>query len=141
MNTTKLTLEDFKAKAIKKIQDRKMSIDIEVEGYGVITFNRPTENELLAYVGKSSDAIKTDKDDNTISQDMVAMLESAKDLVYSVCGFLKDAEFQKTLEVIDPLDSVTKVFGIKETMSIAADIAKEFMDDKTMEKVETEIKN
>lgn len=137
----KVTLEDFISKATKKYQDRKTSMDIDVEDIGTITFSRPTENDLLVYLTKSGNSVVTDKKGNVISQDMVAILDASKDLVYSTCSFLQNVELQKQLEVIDPLDTITKVFGITKAMEIASDIAQEFMDKDMQKKVEKKVKN
>jgi hypothetical protein len=140
MNTTKLTLEDFMKKSVELYQKRKTCLDVETN-IGTVTFARPTESELLVYITKTSDAVVTDKADKVISQDMLAILDASKELVYSTCGYLKNVDLQKSLEVVDPLDIVTKIFGINKTMEIAGEIAKEFMDAETQKKVEKTVKN
>ena len=136
-----ITLEDFISKATQKYQDRKISMNINIDGMGLVTFSRPTENELLVYLNKSGNSIVTDKKGNVISQDMVTMLAASKDLVFSTCSYLQNIDLQKQLEAIDPIDTVTKVFGITKTMEIATDIAQEFMDKDMQSKVEKKVKN
>jgi len=140
MNTTKLTLEDFIKKSVELYQKRKTCLDVKTN-VGVVTFARPSENELLIYISKTSDAVVTDKDNKVISQDMAAMLDASRELVYSTCSYLKNVDLQKSLEVVDPLDIVTKIFGINKTMEIAGEIAAEFMDSETHKKVEKAVKN
>ena len=136
-----ITLEDFISKATQKYQDRKISMNINIDGMGLVTFSRPTENELLVYLNKSGNSIVTDKKGNVISQDMVTMLAASKDLVFSTCSYLQNIDLQKQVEAVDPIDAVTKVFGITKTMEIATDIAQEFMDKDMQNKVEKKVKN
>lgn len=140
-NTKKITLEDFIKKATQKYQNRKNSMDIEVENIGILTFNRPTENELLLYMNRVSSAVVSDAKGNVVSQDLNIMMDASKDLIYSTCSFLQNTELQKSLDVVDPLDVVIKVFGITKVIDIASQIGSEFMDEETKKKVETAIKN
>jgi len=137
----KLTLEDFRRKAIEKNKNKLMFKDIEVEGYGKITFKRPTENEILTYMDKVANAITTDENENVTGQDMTMMLEAAKELIYPNCDFLQDKELHEALEIKDPLDIVTKVFGVQGAMNIACKIMDVFEGAKAQEQAEQEIKN
>ena len=47
LENKKLTLGDFKSRAIDKFKNRKLVADIEVEGFGLIPFNRPSDNDML----------------------------------------------------------------------------------------------
>lgn len=134
--TTKLTLEDFIAKAENKYTNRKKSIDIYLESFeGEITFNRPADNELLKYLNDVAKAIKIDKLGNVLEQNMQIMLEAAKELVFNACEYLHSSELQKSLEVVDPTDITLKVFGIEKTMEIAEEIADVFMDKDIQKKI------
>lgn len=137
----KLTLEDFRRKAIQRNRDKLMYKDIEVEGYGKIIFKRPSENEILAYMDKVSGAITVDEYENVVEQDMTQMLEAGKELLYPNCAFLQDKELHEALEIQDPLDVVSKVFGIQGTMDIASKMMDAFEGTKVQEQVDDEIKN
>ena len=52
MDDKKLTLEQFKAKAIDKFKNRKLIADIEVQGFGTVPFKRPSDNDLLEYLNE-----------------------------------------------------------------------------------------
>lgn len=138
--SNKLTLADFTKKATDKYNNRKMIIELEVEGMdGTITFTRPSQNDLLAYKSKNNNAIKTEKGKNGKAQvaemDFILMTEAAVELIYNSCTFLHDENLQKSLEVVDPYDIVTKVFGTDRTMDIANKISDAFSDEEVVEKI------
>lgn len=138
----KLTLADFTKKATDKYNDRKMIIEIEIEGMdGTVTFTRPSQNDLLIYMSKNANAIKTEEGKNGKAQvaemDFVLMADAAIELVYNSCAFLHDDNLQKTLGVVDPYDVVTKVFS----SDMAIDIAKQISDEFSGEEVAENIKN
>ncbi|WP_435789625.1 hypothetical protein [Clostridium sp.] len=127
----KLTLADFAKKATDKYNNRKMTIEVEIEGMGgTVTFTRPSQNDLLVYMSKNTKAIKSEIGDNGKSRvaemDFVLMTDAAVTLVYNSCAFLHDAEFQKSLGVVDPYDIVLKVFSTDKLMEIANQISDEF---------------
>ena len=140
MSTNKLTLADFTKKATDKYNNRKMTIEIEIEGMdGTVTFNRPSQNDLLVYMSKNTKAIKSEVGKDGKSQvsemDFVLMTEAAVELVYNSCAFLHDNDLQKSLDVVDPYDIVTKIFGADKTMDIANQINDAFTDEKVTEKI------
>lgn len=125
----KITLEDFIVKATNKYNKRKMSTDIYVEELlGEVTFIRPSENELLSYISDIAKAIKTNKAGEVTEQNMEMMLEASKKLTYDCCDYLHSTDLHQALDVVDPYDVVTKVFGIDGTIEVAGKIAEEFMD-------------
>ena len=136
----KLTLADFTKKATDKYNNRKMIIEIEVEGMdGTVTFTRPSQNELLEYKSKNANAIKTEKGENGKAQvsemDFVLMTEAAVVLIYNSCTFMHDENLQKALDVKDPYDVVTKIFGTDGTVDIANKISDAFSDEEVVEKI------
>jgi GTP cyclohydrolase III len=136
----KLTLADFTKKATDKYNSRKMIIEIEVEGMdGTVMFTRPSQNDLLVYKSKNANAIKTEKGKNGKAQvaemDFILMTEAAVELIYNSCTFLHDENLQKSLEVVDPYDIVTKVFGTDGTVDIANKISDAFSDEEVVEKI------
>lgn len=128
--TTKVTLVDFISKAVNKYSNRQLIIEIETE-MGTMVFNRPGENELLSYVSECSRS----------QDDLGLVLKASKSLVYNSSSFLQNDDLQKKLDVVDPLDTVTKVFEINETVEIASKIAETFMGAEKVEEIEKEIKN
>jgi hypothetical protein len=137
----KLTLEDFRRKAIEKSKSKLAFKDIAIEGYGVITFKRPPENQILAYMDKVAAAITTDENEHVVGQDMTQLLEAAKELIYPNCAFLQDKELHEALSIKDPLDIVTGVFGVQGAMSLASQIMDAFEGEKIQEQAEQEVKN
>jgi len=140
MSKNKLTLADFTKKAAEKYNNRKMIIEIEVEGMdGTVTFTRPSQDDLLIYKSKNTNAIKTEEGKNGKPQvtemDFILLTEAAVELIYNSCTFLQDESLQKTLEVVDPYDVVTKVFGTDNAMDIANKISDEFSGEEVSEKI------
>ncbi|MCB2310652.1 hypothetical protein LGL55_05885 [Clostridium tagluense] len=139
MNTTKLTLEDFITKATEKKSSRKLVTEIEVEGYGNITFTRPSENQLLTYATKNSRAIRTKQNEKeereVVEMNFEILLEASKDLIYNSCSFLQNTELQKAMGSIDPLDVVTSVFSITDAIELATKINDIFSDGEIEEKL------
>ena len=136
----KLTLADFTKKATDKYNNRKMIIEIEVEGMdGTVTFARPSQNDLLVYMSKNTKAVKSEEDKNGKSQvsemDFVLMTDAAVTLIYNSCVFLHDENLQKSLEVIDPYDIVTKIFGTDKAIEIAQQISEAFTDSGVTENI------
>lgn len=123
MDNTKLTLEQFKAKAIDKFKKRKLVADIEVKGFGPLTFNRPSDNDLLEYLNGAAKGAKFDKDGEVKETDVKPVVEASKILVYKSCAFLHDSELQDEVEVKDPYDTAIKIFGLTETIELAEKIS------------------
>ena len=90
MDNKKLTLEDFKAKAIDKYKNRKLVAEIEVDGFGSVPFNRPSDNDILEYLNGASKGAKLSKDGEVKETDLIPVAEASKVLVYKCCGFLHD---------------------------------------------------
>ena len=137
---SKLTLADFAKKATDKYNNRKMIIEIEVEGFdGTVTFTRPSQNDLLLYMSKNTKAVKSEVDKDGKSQvtemDFVLMTEAAVTLIYNSCTFLHDEELQKSLEVIDPYDIVTKIFNPEAAIDISRQISDAFSTDEVVENI------
>ena len=136
----KLTLADFTKKATDKYNSRKMTIEIEIEGFdGTATFTRPTQNDLLVYMSKNAKAVKSEVDKDGKSQvtemDFVLMTDAAVTLIYNSCTFLHDEDLQKSLGVIDPYDIVTKIFNPETAIDISRQISDAFTDDEVAEKI------
>ncbi|QEK12578.1 hypothetical protein FQB35_09705 [Crassaminicella thermophila] len=137
----KLTLDDFRKKALQREKAKKLFTFIDVEDFGEIRFERPTNNEILRYMNECARAVKTDEKGKVIEQDLTIMFEASKELVYTCCEFLQDRELREELEIKDPLDVVSKIFGINGTIEIASQIIEEFEGRKLAEEVVEDIKN
>ncbi len=138
MNTNKLTLEDFTKKAISKFENRKMVTDIEIDSFGgTLTFTRPTENQLIEYTNDNANAVETKENSagkhEVIGMNMPLMLQASKKLLYNTCSFLRDSELQKAMNIMDPYDIASQIFGIDESIELAGKVASEFKDNKVEE--------
>lgn len=134
----------FIEKAMKRKEELSKPFELEIEGYGTVNFNRPTNNQLLSYMDKVSSAIVTEgegEEAKVISQDLIQMSEAAKELVYVCCPTLQSKELQEALGIQDPLETSIEVFGIKETMDIAGRISEKVDGAKLQKEVDEAIKN
>lgn len=135
---TKITLEEFIAKATAKHNNKKMFVDLYIdEEFGQVTFKRPSNNDILQYINNVSKSISFDKEGNMIGQDTVLMFEASKELVYISCSYLQNKELHNMLGVTDPLDVVAEVFGVQNTIDLATKIKDAFDG----ESIRDEIKN
>ena len=130
-----MTLEDFKTKAIDKFKRRILITDIDVEGYGLVPFNRPSDDDLLAYLNGAAKGAKFTKDGEVKETDITPIAEASKILVYNSCKFLHDADLQNEAEVIDPYDMPFKTFGIDATMKAAEKISDIFGSGEVQEEI------
>lgn len=126
MDNKKLTLEEFKAKAIDKFKNRKLIADIEVQGFGTVPFKRPSDNDLLEYLNGAAKGAKLNSDGNLAETDIIPVADAAKVLVYKCCPYLHDTELQEEVEATDPYDTPFKIFGVNGTIDAAEKISDEF---------------
>lgn len=122
----RLTLEDFRNKAINNYKNRKKVIDLEVKGYGEVSFARPSDDDLLEYLNEAAKGAVMDKEGNVTGANITPIAEAAKILVYKSCKYLHDKDLQTELEVQEPYDIVYKLFGIDGAMSLAEKISDAF---------------
>lgn len=137
MENKKITLESFKAKAIDKFKNRKLVADIEVKGFGLVPFNRPSDNDLLEYLNGAAKGAVIGKDGNISETNIVPVADASKVFVYKCCSYLHDTELQEKVGVTDPYDIVFKLFGIDGTI----DAAEKITDIFNGVEVQKEIKN
>ncbi len=125
--SNKITFDEFVTKAQAKKSNKKLVADIYIdEEFGSVTFNRPTNNQILEYINGISNAVTVDKEGNAVGQDFAKMFEASKEIVYATCPFLQKKELHEALEIVDPFDSVEEVFGIQITIEIAEKLISEF---------------
>lgn len=140
-NDTKLTLDSFRKKAIEKHKNRKKVAYIEVEGFGQVQFERPSNDQILKYMTGIGNSIKTNADGEVLKQDLNAMADYSKEIVYLNCKFLQDKELREVYEIKDPLETPLEVFGIQETINIASEMGDAFEGEKIQNDVDESIKN
>lgn len=133
-----LTLDDFINKAVERNNNKKDEQKIEISGYGLVNFKAPTADQKLEYMNASANAVKIDREGSIIGTDLIILNESAKRFIYFTCPYLKNPELQEVLEIKDPLDVVTKVFGVENLIDIATKIQNAFGDGN---KVKRTVKN
>ncbi|GAA0735854.1 hypothetical protein [Clostridium oceanicum] len=127
----KLTLEDFIKKATDKHTKRKKVVDIDIEGFGLITFKRPSDSDLLDFKDVLANSVKVTKDEKIDKLDYRQMLEASKELLYNTCEFLHSKELMEELQCGEPFDLPVKIFGIDETIELAQKVCEAFEDNKT----------
>ncbi|GAA0081379.1 hypothetical protein [Clostridium sp. CTA-6] len=131
----KIGLEDFIKKATDKYNKRKKIAEIEVEGFGLLTFKRPTDAELLEFKSVLANSVNVSKDENITKIDYSNMLQASKELLYNTCEFLHSPELITAVEAAEPFDVPVKVFGIDETINLAQKVNEEFEDKEISKKV------
>lgn len=104
----KATFKDLVAKKIQKEQNKFLTKDITVSSMEkTLTFKKPSDDFILDIIDEMGD--------NRDTKTMVAAFEK---LIYECCEMLQDTEFQKELEVVDPLDTVRVLFDLTDKMEI-----------------------
>ena len=125
-NQKQLTLDDFRKRALDKLRNRKNTEVFEVEGYGPVPCERPSDNELLKYLNGAAKGAKLDKEGKAKEVDITPIAIAAKTLVYSSCKFLHDKEILGEADIEEPYDIAFALFGISETMKLAEKISDTF---------------
>lgn len=132
----RLTLDDFRRKAIENLKNRKEVVYFNVDGFGEVEFYRPSDNDLLEYLNEAAKGAIMDEG-KIAGANILPIAEAAKILVYKSCKYLHDSELQTESEVTEPYDIVFKLFGIEVTMDLGDKISDAFGSNE----VKKEIKN
>ncbi|MCY6957961.1 hypothetical protein [Clostridium brassicae] len=135
----KLTLDDFRKKALNKYNNRKKIVDLEIEGFGILTFIRPSDSQFLDFKEAFANSVTMSKDEDIRDVSYKTMLKASKEFLYKTCEFLHDSELQKDLECVEPYDICVKLFGIDDTISLARKVNDAF--DIDTEEIKQSIKN
>ena len=138
-----MQLQDFLNKVREKEENKLKLIEIEVENFGKIEFMRPKTQDLLKCMSETAESntvIKTEEG-NLEKTDIKGILDAAKELVYNSCSLLQSKEIRDQYSNLHPYDIPVEIFGITETISIAAEIMEKFSGSKEVEKLENDIKN
>lgn len=104
----KATFKDLLAKKIQKEESEMRFKDIYVSSMdATLTFKKPSDDLICDMIDELKDEENTRK-----------LVEVYKKLIYQCCPMLQDTELHKELEVVDPLDTVSKIFDLKDIMEI-----------------------
>lgn len=106
----KLTIKDFIAKAKQKEKDKMSFSDIDLKD-GSLTVKKLSDKKLLSIM----DRVES-------SENMEAMISVYKEVIFEGVPTLQDEELQKSFELAEPYDIVTKVFELSEIIDIAVKI-------------------
>lgn len=126
----KLSLAEFINQGIERESKTKKEVDLEIEGCGIITFVRPTQDRLLEFMNSQANSVRMNKDEEIIGTNLIYLTEASKEFVYFSCPFLQDADLQKAWGIVDPLDTPVKAFGIENLIAIASQVKEAFGDEK-----------
>lgn len=104
----KATFKDLIAKKLKKDEEQFKTKDIYVKSMdAILTFKKPKDDLAV-------EAMNDIQNGGDISK----MVEAFKKLIYHCCDMLQDTELHKELDVVDPFDTVNKLFDLGEVIGI-----------------------
>lgn len=104
----KATFKDLIAKKLQKEQNQFKIKDIYVSSMdATLTFKKPKDDLILDVMDEIGEG-----------EDTRRMVSAFKKLIYQCCDMLQDTELHKELDVIDPFDTVDKLFELADIMEI-----------------------
>lgn len=104
----KATFKDLIAKKLKKEQEQFKIKDIYVSSMdATLTFKKPKDDLILDTIDEMGDMNNTRN-----------VVTGYKKLIYLCCDMLQDPELHKELDVVDPFDTVEKLFDLADIMEI-----------------------
>lgn len=107
-NAKKATFKDLIARKLEKEKDEFKTKDIYVSSMdAMLTFKKPKDDMVLDVMDEIGDG-----------QDVRKMVGAFKKLIYLCCDMLQDTELHKELEVVDPFDTVEKIFSLSDILEI-----------------------
>ena len=139
-----LDVEAFIQKAVLRKEQMSSTFDLNTKNYGTVTFNRPKNQALLKYLDLMASAVVTEgegKATKIIEQDFNLMLDASKELIYNCCPMMQSKELQAALDIQDPIETPVEVFGISQTMELAASIVEKSDGEKIQTQAAEKIKN
>lgn len=126
-NAKKATFKDLIAKKLKKEEQQFKTSDIYVSSMdATLTFKKPKDDVIIDIMDEIGDGAKVS-----------TMIPAFKKLIYLCCDMLQDTELHKELDVIDPFDTVEKLFDLGDIM----EIGEQLMDLVNINSKVEEIKN
>lgn len=115
--SSKATFDDLIRLKLRREERMEQLVDLPVESLGkTLQFKAPTRDEQLDFI----EGVRR-------SGGVNGSYDAYRQLVYSCCPMLHDSELHKELGVTDPCDTVDKLFGPVEVMSIGDKLAEKFM--------------
>lgn len=108
----KATFKDLIAKKLKKEEDQFRTKDIYVSSMDATLIFRKPKDELIIETAEylTGDGLKN-------------LVEGYKKLIYHCCDMLQDPELHKEIGVVDPYDTVEKIFDLADIMEIGDQLA------------------
>lgn len=126
-NAKKATFKDLIAKKLKKEGQQLKTSDIYVSSMdATLTFKKPKDDVIIDIMDEIGDNAKVS-----------TMIPAFKKLIYLCCDMLQDTQLHKELDVIDPFDTVEKLFDLGDIM----EIGEQLMDLVNINSKVEEIKN
>jgi hypothetical protein len=123
----KATFKDLIAKKIQKEADQFKVKDIYVTSMdATLTFQKPKDDLILDVMDEMGDM-----------NSMHKVIGGYKKLIYLTCNMLQDSELHKELDIVDPFDTIEKLFNLADIM----EIGEQLMDLIDMDGKVEEIKN
>lgn len=143
-----ITLQDFINKVKEKENNKVKITTIEVEGFGEIEFQRPSDEELLRYNNEILNCFKGDIRNENIGKeidismvDMEKMVLNASTFIYNSCSFFRAKEIRDMYKENEFTKIPLLILENSETLKIANELNAVFKGKSTKEEVEKEIKN
>ena len=113
-NVQKATLKDLILKKKIKEENKFKTKEVYIKGIDkTLVFNKLSEEKILDLMSDVKDMENINIREN---------YELCKQVIYFSCPMLQDTELHKELEVVDPLDTVTSLFEMKEVFEITEEI-------------------
>ena len=143
-----ITLEEFIAKAREK-EDKKIKIVVlNIQGFGEIEFQRPSENNFLKFSNGMLSAIKdVDLDEKSTEKlkteniDMVDFSKAASEFIYNSCSYMRAEEIRNIYRNSSFYDIPLCILGQSEVINIATKLYEAFNGKREAEEIQRDLKN
>ena len=123
----KATLKDLIAKQLQKENNKDKTYEIPVKSMGKsLIFKRPSDELKLDLIDEIGDG-----------KNIRNVIAVYKKLIYLTCDLLQNTELHEELGVVDPFDTVDKIFDLDDLMNIG----EQLMDAMDTGSVGEDIKN
>lgn len=153
-----MTLEEFIAKTKEKEESKIKIIVLEVEGFGKIEFQRPSESKFLKFSNEMLSSVKgldlsskteeemedADAAQNNIKTEninLVSFAKAASEFIYHSCSYMRDQQIRKIYKNSAFEDIPLCILGQSNVITLATMIYKEFNGKKEVQEIEEELKN
>lgn len=117
MDNKILTLDDLIAKKIQRDKDKFKVKEIHISGTGkAMFFKKISERKMLDMLDRLE--MKEDSTTPTTS----SAYDVFTKLIYESCDALHDTKLHEKLEIVDPYDTVEKIFTYNEVLDIGSQL-------------------